>query len=288
LSINAAPGHRPATSDGSRLTSSANRVLQCPLAISSTHCGRRCVSSEIETVFFCTGSRNLAACPHRTPDAVSRPPVDPGGPRPDVCDRGGAAGAGSQVPAPVQKKTVSISLDTQRRPQCVLLMGRWALVRRDCGRGEPRMPVGVAAVAWSRVYAQEGSIPYRLWTRYCARLVTGSMAAPGVERVAQASSSRSVRYYPNCKKYLPPMSSYTPSPTPEQEQLRLWEAARELLTLIQREHRPCSSRSMTCNVRWQQLRLLAYLARRVQNHPSSSSVPVAITNLPPTIPCAHC
>ncbi|MDQ6662241.1 MAG: AAA family ATPase, partial [Chloroflexota bacterium] len=58
----------------------------------------------------------------------------------------------------------AVPLDTQRRPQCVLLMG-------EAGIGKTRLAEDVSQAAqrrdwtvlWSRSYTQEGSIPYRLW-----------------------------------------------------------------------------------------------------------------------------
>jgi predicted ATPase len=133
-------------------------------------------------------------------------------------------------------------------------------VSRDARRGG-------WAVAWSRVYAQEGSIPYRLWTEVLRKAMSqGAWQRQELTRRATFFQPLST-LLPELQEYLPPMSSYTPSPTPEQEQLRLWEAARELLTLIS-ENTPLLI--ALDDLQWSDgssCELLAYLARRVQNHP---------------------
>jgi len=63
-----------------------------------------------------------------------------------------------------QKNASAIPLDTLRKPQCMVLMG-------EAGIGKTRLAEETSrdahehgwAVAWSRSYAQESTIPYRLW-----------------------------------------------------------------------------------------------------------------------------
>ena len=86
-----------------------------------------------------------------------------------------------------QKKAASLTIDTQRRPQCVILMG-------DVGIGKTRLAEETGleakkrgwAVAWTRAYAQESSIPYRMWVEIPAQgHDPGPVAAPG-DRAAPA------------------------------------------------------------------------------------------------------
>ena len=63
-----------------------------------------------------------------------------------------------------QRRASGIPLDTQRYPQCLLLMG-------EAGIGKTRLAEEMSreahkkgwTVVWSRLYQQESSIPYRLW-----------------------------------------------------------------------------------------------------------------------------
>ncbi|HZO73749.1 MAG TPA: DUF6788 family protein [Ktedonobacteraceae bacterium] len=166
-----------------------------------------------------------------------------------------------------QKKTSLSSLDTQRRPQSVLLLG-------DVGIGKTRLAEEISrdakkrgwAVAWSRVYAQEGSIPYRLWTEVLRK----AMAQGAWQR--QEVKNRPLVFQP-LVSLLPELHellshvAISSSLPPEQEQLRLWEAARELLTIIS-DSTPLLI--ALDDLQWadgSSCELLAYLARRLQNHP---------------------
>ncbi len=167
-----------------------------------------------------------------------------------------------------QKKLASsLALDTQRTPQCVLLMG-------EVGIGKTRLAeeVGREArkrgwlVAWSRVYAQEGGIPYRLWIEVLRKALTNGM----LQR--QEISKRPLVYQP-LNALLPELHNLLPqvevpaSMPPEQEQLRLWEAARELLTNVA-EGTPLLI--VLDDLQWSDgssCELLAYLARRIYGHP---------------------
>jgi tetratricopeptide (TPR) repeat protein len=71
-----------------------------------------------------------------------------------------------------QRRTSGIPLDTQRRPQCVILMG-------EAGIGKTRLAEEVSreaqrsgwSIIWSRVYPQESGIPYRIWTDVLRKVI---------------------------------------------------------------------------------------------------------------------
>ncbi|GCE14448.1 DUF6788 family protein [Tengunoibacter tsumagoiensis] len=166
-----------------------------------------------------------------------------------------------------QKRTALSTLDPHRRPQSVLLLG-------DVGIGKTRLAEEVSreakkrgwAVAWSRVFAQEGSIPYRLWTEVLRK----AMEQGAWQRKEVATRSLTFQplsaLLPEMQEYLLP-TIYATSLPPEQEQLRLWEAARELLTLIS------SSTPLLIvldDLQWSDTsgcELFAYLARRIYGLP---------------------
>ncbi|GAC1423039.1 MAG: AAA family ATPase [Ktedonobacteraceae bacterium] len=166
-----------------------------------------------------------------------------------------------------RKHATSLALDTQRTPQCMILMG-------EVGIGKTRLAeeIGREArargwlVAWSRVYAQEGGIPYRLWIEVLRKALTNGM----VQR--QEIAKRPLVYQP-LNALLPELHTLLPHvefPTQmlaEQEQLRLWEAARELLSNVA-EGTPLLI--VLDDLQWSDgssCELLAYLARRIYGHP---------------------
>ncbi len=166
-----------------------------------------------------------------------------------------------------RKHATSLALDTQRTPQCMILMG-------EVGIGKTRLAeeIGREArargwlVAWSRVYAQEGGIPYRLWIEVLRKALTNGM----VQR--QEIAKRPLVYQP-LNALLPELHALLPQVEfpaqmlAEQEQLRLWEAARELLSNVA-EGTPLLI--VLDDLQWSDdssCELLAYLARRVYGHP---------------------
>src|SRR5207244_841319 len=71
-----------------------------------------------------------------------------------------------------RKKIAGIPLDTQRTAQCAILMG-------EAGIGKTRLAEEVSRevqrrgwnVLWSRLYAQESGVPYRLWTEVLRKAI---------------------------------------------------------------------------------------------------------------------
>lgn len=166
-----------------------------------------------------------------------------------------------------QRRSTVATLDPNRRPQCILLMG-------DVGIGKTRLAEELGrdakkhgwAVAWSRVYAQEGTIPYRLWTEILRKAMEqGIWQRQEVKRRPLVFQSLGT-LLPEIHDLLPPVNFPT-SLSPEQEQLRLWEAARELLSLIS-ESTPLLI--ALDDLQWadsSSCELLAYLARRTYGYP---------------------
>ncbi|GHO69650.1 hypothetical protein KSC_085420 [Ktedonobacter sp. SOSP1-52] len=167
----------------------------------------------------------------------------------------------------VQKRTIASTLDTPRRPQCGVLMGEVGIGKTRLAEELSREARGKSwAVAWSRVYAQEGSIPYRLWTEVLRKATTqGAWQRQELTRRPLVFQPLTA-LLPELTEFLPPVALTPPLP-PEQEQLRLWEAARELLTLIS-ESTPMII--ALDDLQWadgSSCELLAYLARRIQGYP---------------------
>ena len=165
----------------------------------------------------------------------------------------------------VQKRMFAASLDPQRRPQSVFLFG-------EVGIGKTRLAEEASreakkrgwAVAWSRVYAQEGGIPYRLWTE----ILRKAMAQGAWQR--QELSNRALVFQP-LNTLMPdlhiPGVSFSAPVSPEQEQLRLWEAVYELLAVISTGTPLLIALD---DLQWadgSSCELLAYIARRLHGYP---------------------
>ncbi|BCL77871.1 tetratricopeptide repeat protein [Ktedonobacteria bacterium brp13] len=175
----------------------------------------------------------------------------------------------SRFKSVAQRRSSISSLDPHRRPQCILLMG-------EVGIGKTRLAEELGrevkkrgwAVAWSRVYAQEGTIPYRLWIEVMRKAMEqGVWQRQEVTRrplVFQPLGALLPELYHN--KILPAVELPV-SLSPEQEQLRLWEASRELISLIS-ESTPLLI--VLDDLQWadsSSCELLAYLTRRTYSYP---------------------
>ncbi|GCE23470.1 DUF6788 family protein [Dictyobacter kobayashii] len=121
-----------------------------------------------------------------------------------------------------QRRSTVATLDPNRRPQCVLLMG-------DVGIGKTRLAEELGreakkrswAVAWSRVYAQEGTIPYRLWTEVLRKAMDqGVWQRQEVKRRPLVFQPLGT-LLPEINELLSTVN-FPSSLSPEQEQLRLW------------------------------------------------------------------
>jgi len=166
-----------------------------------------------------------------------------------------------------QKKAASLTIDTQRRPQCVILMG-------DVGIGKTRLAEETGreakkrgwAVAWTRAYAQESSIPYRMWVESLRKAMTQGLWQ-------RQEIARRPLIYQSLGTLLPelqdllPQDTLPPAAPPEQEQLRLWEATRALLATIS-ENTPLFI--VLDDLQWadsSSCELLAYLVRQLRGQP---------------------
>jgi DNA-binding SARP family transcriptional activator/Tfp pilus assembly protein PilF len=166
-----------------------------------------------------------------------------------------------------QKKASTLSLDLSRHMQCVILMG-------DVGIGKTRLAEEAGreakrrgwAIAWSRAYAQESNIPYRIWVEVLRKAMSqGLWQRQEIARrplIYQAL----VVLLPELHDLLPQIEPSSPTP-PEQEQLRLWEAIRSLLVAIS-ENTPLFI--VLDDLQWadtSSCELLAYLVRQLRGLP---------------------
>jgi DNA-binding SARP family transcriptional activator len=166
-----------------------------------------------------------------------------------------------------QKKASNLSLDAQRPIQCLMLMG-------DVGIGKTRLAEETGreakqrgwTIAWSRAYAQESSIPYRAWVEVLRKAMThGLWQRQEIARRPLTYQALEV-LLPELHDLLPQIAPSSSAP-PEQEQLRLWEAARALLTTIS-ENTPLFI--VLDDLQWadsSSCELLAYLVRQLRGQP---------------------
>ncbi|HEX6109581.1 MAG TPA: tetratricopeptide repeat protein, partial [Ktedonobacteraceae bacterium] len=166
-----------------------------------------------------------------------------------------------------QKKASNLSLDIQHPIQCVMLLG-------DVGIGKTRLAEEMGreakrrgwTIAWSRAYAQESSIPYRVWVEVLRKAMTQGLWQ------RQEIARRSLIYQalevllPELHDLLTQIDPSSPTP-PEQEQLRLWEATRALLATIS-ENTPLFI--VLDDLQWadsSSCELLAYVVRQLRGQP---------------------
>lgn len=138
---------------------------------------------------------------------------------------------------------------THKHPHFLLLMG-------EPGIGKTRLAEEVSleahnrgwAIAWSRSYEQERTIPYRPWTE----LLRTFLKHTSIERILQQADIHNTEERPSLLHFklerlstlLPELAVYFPSSTKkfvstlphEQERLHLWEAVLGLLDLLSTIH----------------------------------------------------
>jgi DNA-binding SARP family transcriptional activator len=183
-----------------------------------------------------------------------------------------------------QKKASNLLSDTQRRIQCVILMG-------DVGIGKTRLAEEAGreakrrgwAVAWTRAYAQESSIPYRMWVEALRKaMAQGLWQRQEIARrplIYQALEA----LLPELRDLLPQVAPSSTAP-PEQEQLRLWEATRALLSTIS-ESTPLFI--VLDDLQWadsSSCELLAFLVRQLRGQPVMIIGTCREIELPPNHP----
>ncbi|MGI9059574.1 MAG: DUF6788 family protein [Ktedonobacteraceae bacterium] len=173
----------------------------------------------------------------------------------------------TRASAPGRKKISALQQERQHRPQCILLVG-------EAGIGKTRLAEELSheaqkrgwAVAWSRVYAQESGVPYRQWTEILRNAMTqGQWQNQEISKHPLVFQPLST-LLPELHDLLPPIVFPTPL-SPEQEQLRLWEAALKLLTMMS-ERTPLLL--VLDDFHWADAsssELFAYLVRRLHGRP---------------------
>ncbi len=191
---------------------------------------------------------------------------------------------GARTQTGAQRRSTGIPLDTQRHPQCMLLMG-------EAGIGKTRLAEEMSreaqrrgwSVVWSRTYAQESGIPYRLWTEALRKIINlaqgawpqpvGAGLAPALRFPQESSLQPLTALLPELDEvFISSGSGYAGQRQslplqPEQEQLRLWEATRDLLTNVS-ESTPLLI--VLDDVQWadgSSYELLGYLARHLHGFP---------------------
>jgi len=198
-----------------------------------------------------------------------------------------------------QRRSSAVPLYTQRRPQCMFLLG-------DAGIGKTRLAEELGRIGsqrgwlviWSRVYQQESGIPYHIWTEALRKLLVETelfptlrskllTPVPAVGEAAPELMLPSASLQP-LKALLPelagPQPPLYPSLSPEQDQLRLWEATQELLIE--------ASQSVPLlivldDIQWTDSssgELLGYLARHIDGYPIFLLATCRESELAPTHP----
>jgi tetratricopeptide (TPR) repeat protein len=173
----------------------------------------------------------------------------------------------SEVRLVKSQSAAAIPLDTLRRPQCMVLMG-------EAGIGKTRLAEELSRevqergwiVAWSRSYAQESTIPYRLWIDILRGLINSDPWQKEVLSEQPLIYARLAVLLPELYERLPGVTAPA-SQLAGQEQQSLWEAVLELFKMAI-ERIPLLV--VLDDLQWadaSSCELLAYLARRLSGYP---------------------
>lgn len=166
-----------------------------------------------------------------------------------------------------QKNVSAVPLDTLRKPQCMVVMG-------EAGIGKTRLAEETSrdahergwAVTWSRSYAQESTIPYRLWIEILRSLINSDPWQKQELVQHPLVYTRLTALLPELYDQLPGTTSLSRQ-SPGQEQQSLWEAILELFKMaIART----PMLVVLDDLQWadaSSCELLAYLVRRLSGFP---------------------
>lgn len=180
------------------------------------------------------------------------------------------------APTPPKEQVQGEYTPTPKQPHLLLLQG-------EPGIGKTRLAEEMSmeaytrgwAVAWSRVYEQEGAIPYRLWIELFRTLLKEIL--PFVESTSEQQSTLLQSLQTKLERLKPLLLDldYQPSSLPprpalaalsqEQDRLHLWEAALGLLTLLSNTY---PLLLILDDIHWadeSSIELLTYLAHHLHN-----------------------
>ncbi len=191
----------------------------------------------------------------------------------------------TQEPQPDSDTSSNARATYTKQTRVLLLMG-------EAGIGKTRLAEELSyegytrgwAVAWSRAYEQEGTVPYRPWIELLRTLLQNISAADLVSSIgtidhkdkrASSDSATAVHYAPTAlerlstllpelRDLLPKQEKNHPQLPPEQERLHLWEATLGLLSLLSKK---TPLLLVLDDLHWtdgSSRELLAYITRHIQ------------------------